>query len=133
MTTIEINHNEQITITTSAKNKGNKPVFMMIGKPVKIRGKTPGFPLVKAMLKFNKEEQWFFDLIFDCLNPETNQSDITHFEFNSTEVNKISRAYKPLKEMDLVKRVKKGIYMINPTAIVPPLTYEDAQEAWDSI
>jgi hypothetical protein len=131
--TVEIKHNEEIIINTRTKHRNNKPVFMMIGVPAKIRNRTPGFPLMETLIQLNKEEQWFVGLLWKHINPETNECDLSHYEFNSTDTSKVSRAFKPLKELGLVKRIKKGIYLINPTAIIPPTTYEDVQARWDSL
>jgi hypothetical protein len=131
--TVEIKHNEEIIINTRSKSRNNKPMFMMIGVPAKVRNKTPGFPLFETLIKLNKEEQWFIGLLWKHVDSITNKSDISNYEFNSTDTSKVSRAFKPLKEMGLLKRVKKGVYMFNPTAIIPAQTYEETQEAWDSL
>jgi hypothetical protein len=129
---VYLQSDEELVITTRNKSRSDKPVFMMIGSPVKVRNRPSGFPIMKTMCEFNKEEQWFFKLLLDNLNTDTNMCDISHIEFTSTEIPKVSRAYRPMFELGLVKRFKKGIYMINPTAIIPPTSYEEVQARWDS-
>ncbi len=128
---IELKSNEELVIRTRAR--GTKPMFLMIGNPVKVKDKLPGFPLLETILKFNKEEQWFFNLLLEHLNIETNECDISSVELTGYAVPKVSKAYGPLKEMKLVYRVRKNVYLINPTAIIPPLTYEDVQKRWDEV
>lgn len=110
-----------------------KPMFLMLGQPVKHHTRIPGYPILDTMLNFNKEEQRFFKLLIDNLNTETNVCSLTHVEFNDTQVVKLSKTYTALKELDLVKRVGKRIYMINPKAVIPPKTYDEAQTFWDSL
>ena len=52
---------------------------------------------------------------------------------NSSERVKVSRAYKELNSLNLVKRVKQNHYMINPKVIVPLSTYEECKQAYEAL
>jgi hypothetical protein len=73
-----------------------------------------------------------FQRIYATLNFQTNIGLLDQ----PPEKNKatISRALKGLREKDLVYRIKKGEYMINPWAILPPAGYRvRARAMWDSL
>lgn len=109
-----------------------KPSYMMVGKGGKVRRGIQGYDLLGAMLNFNSGMSQTFKLIVDGLDVRTNCCDLSTLTFNKTQQNMISAAYKQLSGIDLVKRIRKGVYMINPRAIIPPQTYPEAQAVWDS-
>lgn len=107
--------------------------FTMIGRAHMVNNNLVGFNLMDAVLNFNKEEQWFFKLIHDAMDYETNLASLAAFEFNKTNQNRMSKAYQSLKEKNLVRRVKKGVFMINPEAIIYPANHDKNKERWDSL
>jgi len=44
-----------------------------------------------------------------------------------------TKAYKELQKKDLIKRVKRQHYLINPKVIIPIKTYNEVLEHWHSI
>lgn len=124
---------DEFYIGRKSKPINKKPIFYMVGRASMNAKQLSGISLLDLMLEFNKDQQRFFKLLLDCRNVETNCCDIRTRDISPTEVVKISRAYTALKELDLVKRVSKGTYMINPKALIPPMTYEQVQVVWDSL
>lgn len=109
-----------------------KPMYMMIGSSVKATRGIQGYDLLKAVLEFNGDMRWLFKLLIDGLNRDTNCCDISELNLSPSHKVMCSVAYKQLSKIDLVKRIRKGVYMINPRAIIPPKTYPEAQAVWDS-
>ncbi len=130
---VVIGHDEDVTISTRKKGKTNTPPFTMIGRQAMSKGQIQGFPLMKVLFNSTKEELWFCELLWDNLNIETNQANLTDITFTRTDLNKISKVYVTLKEKGLVKRVQRSIYMFNPDAIIYPACYSSAKKMWDQL
>lgn len=133
----ESNCNLQIKSSTSVNiqmvtNYVVKPAFMMVGTKLKRKRGIEGYDLVAALLNFNSDMRWMFKLLMDGLNTENNCCDFNLLNLTHTQKVNCSLAYTALSKIDLVKRMRKGIYMINPKAIIPPTTYPEAQKLWDS-
>ena len=125
--------NDEFYIGRKKKLRETKPMFCMVGRETNNRKQLSGIPLLDLMLEFNRDQQRFFKMLLDCRDVETNYCDIRGNEITPTDKVKISRAYTALKELDLVKRVSVGTYMINPKALIPPTSYEESQRLWDTL
>lgn len=129
------NPNEEIIVSSKSretKPKINQP-FSCISRQGLYRGKLMGIPLTELYMDFNKEEQWFYKMIWKALNFKTNQAVIEQSKLTKHESNKLSSAYQSLKQKDLVKRVCKETYMINPNAVIYPDTQTENIKLWDSL
>lgn len=136
MSIIDLNSlgvDDEFYIGRKSKPKSKKPMFSMVGELAINHRQLSGIPLLDLMLDFNKDQQRFFKMLLNSRNVENNYCDIRGNEITPTDKVKISKAYNALKELDLVKRVGVGTYMINPKALIPPTNYESAQREWDSL
>jgi hypothetical protein len=125
---------EVVTVTTTKKNKSDYlPPFIMCGDKRMHKNKVAGYPYTDTLLSMSKAEQWFFKLIKANLNYKNNISIIRSSAFNRTELNKISLAFKLLKEKGLIKKTKKEHYIVNPDAIIYPPNYGLIKEVWDNL
>lgn len=124
---------DEFSITRRSKTRSKKPMFSMVGEVAKNHRQISGVPLLDLMLEFNRDQQRFFKLLLEHRNVETNQCSLRDMEITPTDKVKISKAYTSLKALGLVKRVGVANYMINPKALIPPMTYEETQKHWDSL
>lgn len=109
-----------------------KPSYMMVGIDRKVRRGIKGYNLLGAVLNFTAGMQQMFKFIVDGLDINSNCCDFIKLNLSKSQQNTFALAYKELSKIDLVKRMSKGVYMVNPRAIIPPKTYPEAQILWDS-
>ena len=108
--------------------------FYMIGKAG--YSKITGGSIVDAMkeiLKFNKGEQWMMGIIFEDGENHNLQCVIRGKALSKTDKNKLSVAYKSLREKDIIRRVKREYYMVNPTFLVPSKDRESLYEFYNTL
>ena len=126
---------EELVITSRQKKDRVKvnQLFSITSRQGLFKGKQMGIPLTEMYMDFNKEEQWFYKMLWQALNFKTNQATIAQKELSKHESNKLSSAYQSLKQKQLVRRVRQEVYMINPNAVIYPETQADNIKLWDSL
>lgn len=99
-----------------------------------------GLPMVKLLGEMNGGATWFFWQLMGVRNQTTNECHFTVKDLNRTEQNKLSRGFKELHGKNILKRVRKELYMINPNAVIPTKdnfldqdTYDVARAAWSQL
>lgn len=90
--------------------------------------------LLEEMAEFTKPEMFLFILLkrslsWDC---ESTVARVQSKFLNGTEKQYVKKGYKLLYEKDIVRRVKRGTYMINPAMIIP-LKEEEQIDLWNSL
>lgn len=130
--TIVFSSDEEVIINKKTKTKIGQP-YVAISRQGLYKGKQMGIPLTEMYMDFNKAEQWFYKRLWQNLNYKTNQATIIQSELTKSESNALSAAYTSLKAKDLVKRVRKEVYMINPRAVIYPDTQQENIKIWDSL
>ena len=108
----------------------NTPPYIMAGTGMKNRA-CQSYPLIETMLEFSKPEGWFFKVLLETHNEATGLSPIT-VSFSNTDRVTASRAYKLLNQRDLVRRVKRQVYMINPCALITN-QWKEHIKVWESL
>jgi len=115
--TFEFNEGyEKITKIKKIKND-YKPSFRMIGDGKKNR-QGISMNLVKEMSNMSAQELWLMNKLEESLDNK-NISKIKRDNLSEPEKRKLQLGFKLLHEKDLVRRVKKEHYMINPMLIIP--------------
>lgn len=126
--TVYINPGEQVGVTKIAKKKPN---YLMIGNGTMNKNKVYSIDLISEIIDSNKAEQYLIKAIKDGITYDNNYDPVVKVVgVTSTEKQYLKNGYKSLFERNLVVRVKKSHYMINPNALVP-LDYEGALEIWN--
>lgn len=108
----------------------NTPPYIMAGTGMKNRA-CQSYPLIETMLEFSKPEGWFFKVLLETHNEATGLSPIT-VSFSNTDRVTASRAYKLLNQRNLVRRVKRQVYMINPRALITN-QWKEHIKVWESL
>ena len=128
--TVFITPGEQVGVTKVAKKKPN---YFMVGNGTMNKNKIYSIDLLKEMANSTKAEQYLLLAIKDGINYENEYNPVVKVVGDtSTAKQYIKSGYKSLYERNLVIRVKKSHYMINPNALVP-IDYEDAIELWNQV
>ena len=126
--TVYINPGEQVGVTKIAKKKPN---YFMVGNGTMNKNRVYSVDLLRELANSTKAEQYLLLAIKDGINYENGYAPIVKvIGDTSTAKQYIKNGYKSLYERNLVVRVKKSHYMINPNALVP-LDYEEAMEIWE--
>ena len=110
------------------EQKKPRPHYNIIGSGMKTRY-FQSYPYEETLLDLSKPEAWFFRIIFKAWGQD-GYSDISHIKFTPTEKAVASAAFKKLKERDLVRRVKKQVYLINPCAKIRLDLFDDLFAVW---
>lgn len=129
--TVYINPDETVGIE---KRRAKKPNYFMIGNGTMNKHKIYGIDLLKELTECSKAGQFLILQIKDGINHINGYHHVVKVdrkELTSTECQYLAKGYKELVEKDLVRRVKRGHYMINPNALVP-VDYEQALEDWNN-
>lgn len=127
---VYINPGEQVAVQEVQK-RTSKPNYFMIGNGTMNKHKIYGIDLLRELANSTKAEQFLLLSIKDGITFENGYSPIVKVTGNNKyEQNMITESYKSLLARELVVRVKKAHYMINPNALIP-LDYENSILIWE--
>lgn len=128
---VYIDADESVNVV-KATPKVKKPNYFMIGNGTMNRHKIYGIDLLREIASSSKAAQFLILAIKDGINFENGYNPVVRIVGEGKyQQNQISEGYKELVEKDLVRRVKKAHYMINPYALIPPVDYEEAVKIWE--
>ena len=123
--------NEKYIITREKENK-NKPQFLMIGKGVNMKNENMAVDLLKEVSQMNTNEKVAFFAIRDAMDyKDDTLSNICVDQKNYTPYQKkvFKLGVNGLISKKLIARVKRGIYQVNPYAVIPT-DFEEAKNLW---
>ena len=123
---------ETVSVTSDKKVKQIRPNFMMVGNGTMNNKDIGSIDFLEEIVNSTKAEQFLLLSIKNGINYGNSYSPIVRV-IGSTkyEQNLITAGYKSLLARNLVRRVKKSNYMINPNAIITD--YEAQIEVWDTL
>ena len=128
--TVYITKDEQVAVTAARKSKPN---YFMVGNGTMNKNKLFGIDLLRELASSSKAGQFVLLSIKDGIGYGNDYHPVVKVVGDTKyEKNLLSEGYKELFERDLVRRVKRSYYMINPNALIP-LDYVSAIEIWDSL
>ncbi|WP_288982016.1 hypothetical protein [uncultured Flavobacterium sp.] len=107
-----------------------KPSFIMVGNGMSSK-KYTSYPLLETLSVLNPKDGWFFNILLKAHNQKTGYSTLTN-PFTPSEKVAASKAYKTLNNIDLVRKVKRQVYMINPSAIITN-QWKEHIKIWESL
>ncbi len=111
------------TLNISKKKKNTKPGFIMIGSGTTNKHNVTSIDLLHEIAEMTASEKYAFFLVKDNIVFDPYDSRFIYQVKvplpNPTEKSKFSRGYTTLVKKDLIRRISKGVYMINPYALVP--------------
>jgi len=124
---------EDNEVLVKKKIRAATPNYFRVGNGTMNKHKMESINITKEGMASTKPAQWLINRVMDGVGYDNDYSPIVKVVANSdTEKKYLKLGYKEMHEKGLVRRVKRGHYMINPNALIP-LDYEEAKEIWDSI
>lgn len=111
-----VNPNETATIKVVTAYKCDLPSFGMLVNTER-RTKVVGLDMHTILQNASKNASWFFWTLIKKRDPKTNL--VVYAAKNKTESNRITKAFKELNEAGVIKRYKRGQYLISPKAFIP--------------
>lgn len=130
--TVYISGDEKVTIDKRPELT-KKPNYFMIGNGTMNKHRIYGIDLLTEIVNSSKAGQYLILAIKDGITYENEYNPVVKVVGTTKyEQNMIIAGYKELVERDLVRRVKKAHYMINPNALVP-IDYISALKVWDTL
>lgn len=128
---VYIDADESVNVIKN-QERMKKPNYFMIGNGTMNKHKIYGIDLLKEIAIASKAAQFLLLAIKDGITFENGYNPVVKVVGESKyEQNKITEGYKELVGKDLVRRIKRSHYMINPYALIPPIDYEEAVKKWE--
>lgn len=135
--TIIADRETDLLVTTVNKPKDELPKIPQpawfkasIGK--RMYGMYAGYPYEETLIDLNAEEAKAYKRILNGYQYESGLSIVDSSAFTASERTIFSRGLKDLKTRNLVKRVKKFTYLINPEARIHHKLFESLLELWNN-
>ena len=125
-----ISPGEQVMVEEKQK-RATKPNYFMIGNGTMNKHRIYGIALLGELANSPKAEQFLLLAIKDGICYGNDYSPIVKvIPETETQRQYIKLGYKSLLARELVIRIKKSHYMINPNALIP-LDYEGSLRIWE--
>ncbi len=128
---LNVNSNEEVVVYT--KKKESKPPFQMVAS--KLKGQY--MDALEEVANMNSDEKFCFFTIKNEMRYDYIE-DMVQYKVKipklatQAEKNMFSRGFKLLSSKGLVKRVRRGTYMINPDLLIPS-NYNYWKVKWEEI
>jgi hypothetical protein len=124
---------EDLIITKVSRKSEVVPAYTCIGGHMSYYSSEKGYPdLFDTLKDISKLGTWFFWSLMKERNITTNESKFS--AANAAESRKITTAYKELYALNMVKRIKQQLYLINPKVVLPEKgEYLKVKTRWESL
>lgn len=123
--------NETVTVTVTKKYTVQLPCFDMLCT-TRRRGKVNSKDMYTILENLSAPATKLFWTFIRTRNEDSNQ--VRYLPTNKSERLKLDKAYKELRTLEVIKRVKQGIYLINPSAYLCTASkFEDVKAHWESL
>ena len=133
--TVVILADDEYLVKGKTANKTNKPNYFMVGNGTMNKNKIFGIDLLTELVNCTKAAQWLILQIKSGITYDNNYNPVVRIDrqtLTSTEQQYLVKGYAELVDKDLVRRIKRSHYMINPNALIPP-NYEEAIKVWNEV
>ena len=121
---------EEITYKRRNVKKINLPPYDGFGGNTRMKTKVEGYDNLFGVLRnLSKSATWLWWGLLEQRNYLTNEC--IFVSKNGVEAKKVSKAYKELRNVDLVVRISRQHYLINPIAYLPDFNnFEQVHNHW---
>lgn len=113
--------------------KATKPNYFKVGNGTMNKHSIQSIDLINELINMSKPAQTVIGWIKDAMVWDTTTNSIAFIAYvnpkSAADKQILKKGFKELSEKDLVRRVKKSHYMINPKAIVT--NYRAQMEIWE--
>lgn len=133
---LDLAENETAEIVKKSTEK--KPGYALIGNGMTTKHGRTSIDLLQEIADMNSNEKLCFFLIRDSFVYDRYdkriiyQAKVDLSNLSKSQKSKFSNGYTSLYRKDLIRRVSKGVYMVNPNAIIPK-HYEVELVTWNNL
>jgi len=120
MSKVKVTSNDVIKIDVYKKFRSKYRPYWYIGKEY---GRD--MDILDLIRSLNDSEYWMLKLLIDRMTSKKHIGVIRGKTLTKTEKQRVYRGYKGLREKDLVRRIKREYYMVNPIKIGAHPEYRD--------
>lgn len=129
-TEVPIGYNAEIIIKKEYKTT---PPFMQIGRRGRMQG-IEGLPTIQILMSLTKATQVVFLEMENFIDIDTNIIKYSPTPLTQVNRNRVSKAYREMYAKQILKRVTKKTYLINPKMFIPAKgNYSEVQKQWDAL
>jgi len=126
---IDVGH--QLSMSIHKQYKCNLPSFSMLVNQER-KTKVLGLDMHNILQKLSRGSTYIFWEFIKTRNAKTNI--VKYLPKTTAERKALTKAYKELHDLEIIKRVRQGEYLINPLAHIPTSeTFDDVKKMWDGI
>lgn len=111
----------------------NEPSWVKISSGRSMYSMRAGYPYEQTLISLSADESKMYSALLNNYDFKTGLSTLSTQTMTPSEKVLISRGYQGLYKRNLVKRVKKSTYLINPDARIHKDLYEQHLTLWNSI
>lgn len=115
------------------KLPSNEPSWVKISSGRSMYNMRAGYPYEQTLISLNAHESKVYSALLNNYDFKTGFSTLNSQEMTPTEKVMFSRGYQDLHKRDLVKRVKKFTYLINPDARIHKHLHTELLKLWQSL
>ena len=130
---IHCEDDEDIVIGKRKKTNSSTPSYDCIGGNMEYSTKVKGFDDLYAIIQaMSKQTAWLWWQLVKTRNRYNNES--TYKAESQVDKRRLTVAYKELSKLDLVVRMYKKHYLINPLAMFPERDrFDEVRIKWDNL
>jgi len=129
----DISNDEEAFISTRKKRTYDTPPFRPFGAAGMNKNGIEGIDATPILKNLSRNAHHLFWETVELMDITTNIRVIRGKQLTPSEKGALSKAYKELNKVTLMKRVKREYYMLNPKVLYSFEHYKDMQDKWDSI
>lgn len=128
--TVHHDKDEEVVVNKKAKYSSNIPYFKRLGMDTS----ADILDLLAEKYYSNPSVNWFLWKLIKLINTRTNVSVLLNSKLTSSEVRRVVAAYKVLEQDNIVIRIKREHYLINPKIFLPHNnSFDEVLEHWLSL
>jgi hypothetical protein len=122
---------KEFILSTKAKSAYKGPFYIAVRGDRHMAEKENS--LLQKLGKMGNAERWFFLYLEARMDAKTNIAVVKSSELTKTQINYKVEGYRLLYMANMVKKVRREHYMINPNEIIPVWDYDEVKKMWDSL
>lgn len=133
LTLTDVQPDELYILEKKRKPKSNLPAWDAFGGNMEYKTEIENYPdLYDVIQNMSKQTAWLWWELVKLRNRKSNVAVYTPKD--KVASNRLYKAFKELKDLDLVRRIKRSHYIINPSALLPVFSeYEEVFKQWESL
>ena len=129
----DISNDEEAFISTRRKRTYNTPPFRPFGAAGMNKNGIEGIDATPILKNLSKNAHHLFWESVELMYTSTNIRVIRGRHLTPSQKSALVKGYKELNKVDLMKRVKREYYMLNPKVLYSFEHFEQCWEVWEAL